>query len=107
MKYENPLIEKICGEKPDYVEIIDPGNDPNFVFTPDSNFNILALYDADGNTVNVNSWLECANYVEGGWFDDISSLVNYERTTFFTLLSVIVLYTSLRIVFSKIQQKSQ
>ena len=34
MKYFTQIVETICGVKPDYVEIIDPENDPNFVFEP-------------------------------------------------------------------------
>jgi hypothetical protein len=106
MNYENPLIDKICGNKPDYVVIVDPGNNPNFVFTPDPNFTTLSLYDVEGNTVNVNSWLECANYVNGGWFDDISSLVNYERITFFILGSISFVYIFGKFAYRKIKSES-
>ena len=57
----------ICGEsdlKPDFEAI---GNNPNFVFENDPNFETLRLFDVDGNIINVNSWFECANYVYGGW----------------------------------------
>ena len=58
--------ETICGESsiiPDFEEI---GNNPNFVFNPDPNFEPITLFNENGNTVLVNSWLECANYVNGG-----------------------------------------
>ena len=57
---------KALGEKPDNVEYIDPGNDPNFVFENDPNFETLALYDINENVVNVNSWTECVHYVKVG-----------------------------------------
>jgi hypothetical protein len=68
----------ICGVsdlKPNFEEI---GNNPNFVFENDPSFETLKLFDIDGNIVNVNSWLECANYVNGGWTNDISDFVNGE-----------------------------
>jgi hypothetical protein len=60
-------IENNCGLQPLGVEVIDPGNDPSFVFKNDPNFEILTLFDLDGNKVGVNSWTECAHYVNGGW----------------------------------------
>jgi hypothetical protein len=82
----NTKIIKICGESeiiPDFEEI---SNDPNFIFPPDSSFGTKVLYDVDENIVNVNSWLECANYVNGGWFSEISNLINYEKRLFIVLL---------------------
>ena len=75
----------ICGEsdlKPDFEAI---GNNPNFVFENDPNFESLRLFDFDGNIVNVNSWLECANYVNGGWTNTYSS---FSGDIFFLFLSV-------------------
>jgi hypothetical protein len=69
------------------------GNNPNFVFEYDPNFESLRLFDFDGNVVNVNSWLECANYVNGGWTNNISDFTNGEQILFFLLCSTIVLAT--------------
>jgi|TARA_B100000214_G_scaffold375290_1_gene361009 hypothetical protein len=83
----------ICGEsdlKPDFEAI---GNNPNFVFENDPNFESLRLFDFDGNVVNVNSWLECANYVNGGWTNNISDFTNGEQILFFLFCSTIVLAT--------------
>ena len=47
--------ETICGESsiiPDFEEI---GNNPNFVFNPDPNFEPITLFNENGNTVLVNS----------------------------------------------------
>ena len=60
-------IEKNCGENIDNIQYSDPGNDPNFVFENDPLFQTLTLYDPEGNIINVNSWFECAHYVNGGW----------------------------------------
>ena len=81
-------IAEICGISeitPDFEMI---GNDPNFIFTPDPDFNVVTLYDADGNLINVNSWLECANYVNGGWSTSIASFSNYEESLFFILIAI-------------------
>ena len=83
----------ICGEsdlKPDFEAI---GNNPNFVFENDPNFESLRLFDFDGNIVNVNSWLECANYVNGGWTNNISDFTNGEQILFFLFCSTIALAT--------------
>ncbi len=61
------IIEKICGEKPENQEFVEIGSDPNFIFQSDPEFNMLRLYDVEGNIINVNSWIECAHYVNGGW----------------------------------------
>lgn len=77
--------EVICGVsdlKPDFDEI---GNNPNFVFENDPNFETIKLFDVEGNIVNVNSWLECANYVNGGWTNNISDFVDGEKFLFFFL----------------------
>ena len=38
----NPItIEEICGVNPPGVQYVNPGNNPNFVFTPDVNFEVI------------------------------------------------------------------
>ena len=78
----------ICGEsdlKPDFEAI---GNNPNFVFENDPNFETVRLFDSAGNIVNVNSWLECANYVNGGWSASMNVFSNYEERLFLILLTI-------------------
>lgn len=82
----NKKITQICGPSditPDFEKI---GNDPNFVFKPDSSFTSIQLYNADGESITVNSWLECANYVNGGWVNSIVEDSNLELYFFTTLL---------------------
>ena len=82
----------ICGEsdlKPDFEAI---GNNPNFVFENDPNFESIRLFDFDGNIVNVNSWLECANYVNGNWTNNISDFFNGEKVLFFFMLGFVSIY---------------
>ncbi len=61
------VIENNCGLKPLDQELVEISNDPNFVFPNDPEFIALRLFDIDGNIINVNSWIECAHYVNGGW----------------------------------------
>ena len=63
----NQIVEQFCGLKPVNFEPVDIASDPNFVFENDPNFSAVNLYDAENNTVIVNSYLECKHYVEGGW----------------------------------------
>ena len=78
-------IEEVCGVGPLNQKFVIVENDPNFVFENDPNFNTLRLYDIEGNVINVNSWIECANYVNGGWTNTYSS---FSGDIFFLLLSV-------------------
>ena len=85
-------IEVICGKTdvvPNFSEI---SNTPNYVFSPDPNFDVVSLFDREGNVVNLNSWIECAYYVNGGWTNNLSDFVNGEQILFFTLLVFSSLY---------------
>ena len=99
MEINQKIIEQ-CGIKPTNVELIIVGNDPNFVFTNDPNFQTVVLYDLEGNVINVNSWLECANYVNGGWVNNLDVFINEERILFFTIL----LLTTVGIVLKRYYQ---
>jgi hypothetical protein len=59
------MVKKICGIS--NIELPEIGSDPNFVFTNDPLFDTIVLYSSEGNVINVNSWIECAHYVKGGW----------------------------------------
>ena len=86
-------FEQICGVSPENNENLDfQVSDPNFVFENDPLFETIVLYDRDGNVVNVNSWIECAHYVNGGWDN-----VNYQnfggdQAIFFGLLLTFSIY---------------
>ena len=89
------IIEQNCGNQQENQEFFIVGNDPNFVFENDPNFETLRLFDVEGNIINVNSWFECANYVNGGWS------INYNSFSgdlfFFTLVtSLMGLYVALK-----------
>ena len=60
------LVNEVCGATPeDYIKANPSGND--FIFKNDPNFKQINLYDFFGNGATVNSFTECAYYVEGGW----------------------------------------
>ena len=72
----NKDVIQLCGEYPnDYVSI-DISSSPNYVFEPDGSFSAVKLHDIDGNTVFVNSFIECEHYVMGGWNYNFSE-INY------------------------------
>ena len=59
--------ENICGEYPaDFIKE-DISSNPNYVFVNDPSFVSTKLWDEFGNTVFVNSFIECEHYVSGGW----------------------------------------
>ena len=67
------LVEKSCGPNKTGAPFPDIGSDPNFIFENDPFFSVVTLYDVDGNVINVNSWIECAHYVNGGWSSAVQS----------------------------------
>ena len=93
----NENFEIICGVSPQNKENLNfQVSDPNFVFENDPLFETVVLYDRDGNIVNVNSWIECAHYVNGGW-----DTVNYQnfggdQVIFFGLVITFSFYIFLR-----------
>ena len=78
-------IEESCGKQPQDQEFFIVGNDPNFIFENDPSFQTIRLFDIDGNVINVNSWFECANYVNGGW---TNSFNNFSGDTFLIVITV-------------------
>jgi len=86
------IIEKICGQKPPGTDFTIIENDPSFIFVPQSGYDLRVLYDIDGNIINVSSWLECANYVNGGWTNLIPGTINWEKNTFIVYLIICCSY---------------
>jgi hypothetical protein len=73
MDIDIDLVEKSCGSNNTGLPFPNIGSDPNFIFENDPLFSVVTLYDIDGNVINVNSWVECAHYVNGGWSPIIQS----------------------------------
>ena len=86
-------IELICGVSDKIPNFEEIDSSSNYIFTPDPDFNPVRLFDFDGNVVFLNSWIECAYYVRGGWTDSVSDFVNGEKILFFAIAGLFVVYT--------------
>lgn len=63
---EQKVID-LCGNYPTNFSKADVASNPDYVFQNDSSYSSVQLWDIEGNTVFVNSFLECEHYVMGGW----------------------------------------
>ena len=97
MEINLEIIEDNYGNQPENQEFFVVGNDPNFVFENDPNYQARQLFDVEGNTVFVNSFIECENYVSGGW--GYSPITNNEFLLI-NLLTYVVVFLIL-ITYSK------
>lgn len=88
----NKKIENICGLNNTNDKLIDVGNNPNFVFNPDPLYENIILYDAEGNKIIVNSWIECAHYVSGGWTNELISIYSLEGLFSFMSISLLTYF---------------
>ena len=93
----NKDVLQFCGEYPKDFVSVNIASSPDFVFEPDSSFSVVKLHDIDGNTVLVNSFIECEHYVVGGWSYTFAEINNsYEE---FSVLLVIAM--SIHFLFNK------
>lgn len=96
------IIESICGKLPANFKPVEINSNPNFIFSPDSNFTPRSVTDYEGNAVTVNSFTECYHYVSNGW--DYSPILNNEyslQNTFFLTFIFIGLSAFYFFVFKK------
>tara|TARA_B110000444_G_C18633711_1_gene498088 strand:- start:437 stop:745 length:309 start_codon:yes stop_codon:yes gene_type:complete len=96
-------IANICGVQPEGFEKIDISSDPNFVFKNDNNYAATQLFDGEGNTVFVNSYLECQHYVMGGW--DYTPLKNAEillQESLFYIVTTLLIITFFKNVAARL-----
>ena len=63
----NEIVKLICGNYPEGFIEPDITSNPNYIFKPDDEFLNRIVRDSDGNTVIVNSFIECNHYVSNGW----------------------------------------
>ncbi len=96
----NLNVNNICGESDDTFDLSSIASDPNFVFENDPNFEALKLYNPEGDVIFVNSWVECANYVSGGWSNNIISS-NHDELFFYFLSSLLLGYFLIKRYLSK------
>jgi len=69
------VVESFCGAYPDGFVKTDIASDPNYVFVNDSDYGSVQLFNSEGSTIFVNSFIECEHYVTGGWkFTSIQTL---------------------------------
>lgn len=89
MDFEKILT--ICGKKPPnyIVEKVDE----NKIFEVDSNFVPINLYDFWGNAATVNSYAECASYVNGGWSPVKTTIFDFIQFGIVASLAFIVMFT--------------
>jgi hypothetical protein len=94
-------VENICGKNIGENILENIQNNPNFVFENDPNYETVVLYNSEGTVINVNSWIECANYVEGGWTNSLISNSNSELYYFLFLIG----FTFSLFIYKLIQKK--
>ena len=86
-------IEEICGNYPEGFEKLDISSDPNYVFVNDPNYSTKQLFDAEGNKVFVNSFIECEHYVSGGWgFSPLKNqeIFSHDLVLYFVIFGVVI-----------------
>jgi len=105
MDKDSEKIINICGSEGDLDSFPDIGSDPNYVFKNDPLFETVALYDLEGNAINVNSWIECVHYVKGGWSNNHLLLVNSEKDIFLFIVISISFYFFIRFFNKKYEKK--
>ena len=92
-------VESICGEYPvDFVKT-DIASDPSYVFVNDPNYSARKLFDSEGSTVFVNSFIECEHYVAGGW--GFTPVQNLEITLHNYLFIFVALAIGVRFILQK------
>ena len=97
MEEKLKLIEQNCGTKPVNEELVEIGSDPNFVFLNDPNFPTLRLYDIEDNIINVNSWIECAHYVSGGWSVNPATNLSGDMLFLLIIVGIAISYTTFKL----------
>tara|TARA_B100001057_G_C22777198_1_gene922125 strand:+ start:228 stop:563 length:336 start_codon:yes stop_codon:yes gene_type:complete len=93
-----------CGEYPPSFIDVDITSDPNFIFQNDPQYEVVKLFDSEGNSVLVNSFFECQHYVRGGW-DAIPNQRNesffHNSLLVFSLLSIFIGYLAIKKYYQK------
>ena len=89
-------VKSLCGPYPENFIKPEIKSDPNFVFINDPEFKKVTLYDQEGNSATVNSFVECQHYVEGGW--DYNPLISNEYI-YFNIIGIITIITSFFFIY--------
>lgn len=97
-------VVELCGDYPEDFIKEDIDSNPNYVFVPDTQYLSKLLYNLDGSSIIVNSFIECEHYVSGGWdYQPIkNSELNYQNSLTLMVVSLIFLvYIREKIKFLK------
>ncbi len=86
---ENTEIISICGPSPTNFLPVNP-SDSSYVFQNDLTFPALNLYDFFGRGATVNSFQECAYYVQEGWEPFKTTIFDYLQL--FAVISVFLIF---------------
>tara|TARA_B100000902_G_C27303235_1_gene914004 strand:- start:1794 stop:2096 length:303 start_codon:yes stop_codon:yes gene_type:complete len=81
-------VKELCGVKSTEESFITFGENGDFIFENDPNFESISLTDKFNRTILVNSYEECEHYVLGGW--NRSESMNIEYLSQYLLLVLIV-----------------
>ena len=104
---KNKIVENFCGPYPEGHVFQDISSNPNYVFKNDSNYDQVMLSDIEGNTVYVNSFIECEHYVLGGW--NYSSPKSFgeglDLLMFSKLLIVVLIVTTIIKIIGKLKEQ--
>lgn len=99
-------IEQLCGEYPSNFVKEDISSNSNFVFTPDKDYEPRNLFDSEGNSVSVNSFVECEHYVSGGWdFQPVKSQELIYQTSLTYLVIFLIVSSFLINNFKKLKNE--
>ena len=88
----NKKIENICGLNNTNETLSDVGNNPDFVFNSDPLYEKVTLFDPEGNKIIVNSWIECAHYVSGGWTNELLSTYTLKNLFIFLCITLLTYF---------------
>tara|TARA_B100001250_G_scaffold169750_1_gene146191 strand:+ start:22570 stop:22884 length:315 start_codon:yes stop_codon:yes gene_type:complete len=83
-------VIEICGSYPEGFQKEEIASNPNYVFKNDSNYFGVKVWDSEGNSIFVNSFLECEHYVVGGW--DRIPAVDFENRLQLYLAGAVVFF---------------
>ena len=64
---QSQIVINICGQYPENFIKEDIASNPNYVFKNDLSYSSVQVFNQEGNSVIVNSFIECEHYVTGGW----------------------------------------
>ena len=88
---DNSKVREFCGSTPDdYIPVEITGDD--FIFANDPDFQQINLYDFFGRGATVNSFEECAHYVNGGWEP-------FKTTIFDILIPILYIFVITGVIF--------